>query len=78
MIQIFNPKRGRKNLNTYIVRIYRRKNGIPHNLFGIIEEVGKKERLAFKSLDDLWDILKRPRGRVRPKHGSKREDGEES
>jgi len=78
MIQIINPKRGSKNLNTYIVRIYRSEEGIPHNLVGVVEEVGKKERLAFKSLDDLWDILKRPRGRVRPKHVSKREDGEES
>lgn len=45
-------------LNTYIVRIYRRKNGIPHNLVGVVEEVGKKEKRAFSNLDDLWEILK--------------------
>jgi hypothetical protein len=46
------------DLNTYIVRVYRRKNGIPHSLVGVVEEVGKPEKKAFTSLDDLWDILK--------------------
>lgn len=45
-------------LNTYIVRVYRRRNGIPHGLVGVVEEVGKKEKRAFSNLDDLWDILK--------------------
>ena len=45
-------------MNTYIVRIYRRKNGIPHNLVGVVEEVGKKEKRAFSNLDDLWNIMK--------------------
>lgn len=46
------------NLNTYIVRVYRRKNGFPHSLVGVVEEVGKNEKKAFSNLDDLWDILK--------------------
>jgi hypothetical protein len=49
------------NLNTYIVRVYRSEEGIPHSLVGVVEEVGKKEKKAFTSLDDLWAILNSPR-----------------
>jgi hypothetical protein len=55
------------SLNTYIVRVYRRKNGIPQNLVGVVEEVGKKEKRAFTSLDDLWDILKPQKNTVQRK-----------
>ena len=76
MIQIFNPKRGRKNLNTYIVRVYRKKNGVHQSLVGVVEEVGKKEKRAFSNLDDLWDILKPHKKTVQRKGEESRKDKE--
>ncbi len=65
------------NLNTYIVRVYRRKSGIPHSLVGIVEEVGKKEKKAFASLDDLWNILTSRKAAALRKRGSQKKDGRE-
>lgn len=64
------------NLNTYIVRIYRSEEGIPHNLVGVVEEVGKKEKRAFSNLDDLWDILKPHKKTVQRKREESRKDNE--
>jgi hypothetical protein len=50
-------KRGRGMLESYIVRIYRGEKDRPHNLVGIVEEVGLEEKKAFTSLDELWTIL---------------------
>jgi hypothetical protein len=66
------------NLNTYIVRVYRRKNGIPHSLVGVVEEVGKKEKRAFNNLDDLWDILKPQREIAPRRRGPQKKDEKES
>lgn len=65
------------NLNTYIVRVYRRKNGIPHSLGGIVEEVGKKEKKAFANLDDLWDILNCRKATVPRRRGLQKKGGKE-
>jgi hypothetical protein len=44
-------------LESYIIRIYRRGNKIPHNLIGVVEEVGVEGKKSFTSLDELWSIL---------------------
>jgi len=44
-------------LANYIVRIYRFEKDTPHNLVGIVEEVGVKGKKAFTNYDELWDIL---------------------
>jgi uncharacterized protein (DUF2235 family) len=44
-------------LESYIVRIYRGEKDSPHNLVGIVEEVGLEEKKAFTNLDELWTIL---------------------
>ena len=65
------------NLNTYIVRVYRSEEGIPHGLVGVVEEVGKKEKKAFTNLDDLWDILSSPKEIAPRKRGVQSKDKEE-
>lgn len=44
-------------MNSYLVRIYRKAEDNPRMLIGVVEEVGKKEKKAFHSLNELWDIL---------------------
>jgi hypothetical protein len=44
-------------MHSYIVRIYREEPDNPCQLVGIVEEVGKKGRRAFTTLDELWEIL---------------------
>ena len=44
-------------METYILRIYRRGQGIPHRLVGIVEESGVEGKKAFTCVDDLWRIL---------------------
>jgi hypothetical protein len=44
-------------LESYIVRIYREEKNSPHNLVGIVEEVGVEEKKAFTNFDELWTIL---------------------
>jgi len=44
-------------MNSYLVRIYRKAEDNPRVLVGVVEEVGKKEKKAFNSLNELWDIL---------------------
>ncbi len=44
-------------MDSYIVRIYRRKKNNPRVLVGLVEEVGTKGKKAFNDLDDLWNIL---------------------
>jgi hypothetical protein len=45
-------------VESYIIRIYRGGHKHPRNLVGIVEEVGVKEKKAFTTLDELYDILK--------------------
>ena len=44
-------------MNSYLVRIYRKAEDNPRMLIGVVEEVGKKEKKAFNTLNELWDIL---------------------
>ena len=45
------------SMNSYVVRIYRRTNNNPRLLVGVVEEPGMKEKKAFHTLYELWDIL---------------------
>jgi hypothetical protein len=53
----FGGEGRRENMETYILRIYRRGKSIPHKMIGIIEESGMEEKKAFTCLDELWRIL---------------------
>jgi hypothetical protein len=44
-------------MKTYILRIYRFKEGYPKDLVGIVEEVGQKGKKAFTNYDELWETL---------------------
>ena len=44
-------------MNSYLVRIYRKAENNPRMLVGVVEEIGVKEKKAFHSLSELWDIL---------------------
>ena len=44
-------------MDSYLVRIYRKAEDNPRMLIGVVEEVGKKEKKAFNSLNELWEIL---------------------
>ncbi len=44
-------------MDSYIVRIYRRKRDNPRVLVGLVEDVCTKGKKAFTDLDDLWKIL---------------------
>jgi hypothetical protein len=48
---------------SYIIRIYRFEKDQPKNLVGIVLEAGKKEKKAFQSYDELWEILNSPKDR---------------
>jgi hypothetical protein len=41
----------------YIIRIYRFDRKRPRSVVGIVEEVGIKEKKAFSTLGELWEIL---------------------
>ena len=45
------------NLETYILRIFRRDRNVPHSLAGLVEEVGVEGGRAFRNVDELWSIL---------------------
>ncbi len=44
-------------MDSYIVRIYRRQAKAPHEIVGVVENVELEETMAFKSVDELWEIL---------------------
>jgi len=44
-------------MEVFIVRIYRFRKGNPRTFVGLVEIVGKKGRIAFKTMDGLWDIF---------------------
>jgi DNA-binding Xre family transcriptional regulator len=43
---------------------------------GVVEEVGKKEKLAFSNLEDLWDILTCQEEHIVKKHEKKKGEKE--
>jgi hypothetical protein len=44
-------------LKNYILRIYRQKRNNPRSIVGIVEEPERKEKKAFTSFSELWEIL---------------------
>jgi hypothetical protein len=44
-------------MNSYLGRIYRKAENNPRMLVGVVEEPGVKEKKAFHTLYELWDIL---------------------
>jgi hypothetical protein len=44
-------------MESFIIRLYRFEKDNPRALVGIVEIVGKKGRMAFTNMDELWDIL---------------------
>ncbi len=50
-------------MENYIVRIYRSDRKNPHRLIGLVEQVGVEGQKAFRSLEELWEILNPRRGR---------------
>ncbi len=44
-------------MDSYLVRIYRRKGDNPRLLVGVVEEPGSNGKKAFQNLYELWDIL---------------------
>jgi hypothetical protein len=41
----------------FIIRFYRFEKDQPRALVGLVEKVGKKGRIGFTSMDELWEIL---------------------
>lgn len=52
-------------MENYIVRIYRRMENDPHNLVGVVEEVGVEGNKAFTNLEELWKILNSPKAETK-------------
>jgi len=44
-------------MNSYLVRVYRRKEDNPRVLVGVVEEPGGNGKRAFTNLYELWEIL---------------------
>jgi hypothetical protein len=58
-------------MDSYLVRIYRKAENNPRVLVGVVEEVGVKEKRAFHTLYELWDILNPVRkGLTKPKRNN--------
>jgi hypothetical protein len=48
-------------VDSYIVRIYRKKQSRRPILVRVVEEVGAQGRKAFTNPDELWGILNKPK-----------------
>jgi hypothetical protein len=59
-------------MNSYLVRIYRKAENDPHMLLGVVEEIGKTDRKAFKNLRELWAILNPKKGELHPSTRNKK------
>jgi hypothetical protein len=44
-------------VDSYIIRIYQKKEDDPKVLVGTAEKIGENDRKAFKTLRELWEIL---------------------
>jgi hypothetical protein len=60
-------------LKNYIVRIYRHEEDKPRSIVGVIEEPGVKDKKAFTSYGELWEILKSGKGGLKERK-KKKED----
>jgi hypothetical protein len=61
-------------MKDFIIRLYRFEKDNPRALVGIVEIVGKKGRMGFTTLDELWEILNSSIGEE--KEGDAVESGE--
>jgi len=50
-------------MDSYIVRIYRRSGKKPRILVGTVETAGIQRKIAFSTIEELWEILRRRKGR---------------
>jgi hypothetical protein len=62
-------------LKTYILRLYRFEKDRPRGLVGVLEEVGKRGKMAFTNYDELWEILNSPKGISPGKKKATKESG---
>ncbi len=44
-------------MESYIIRIYRRDEQNPHNIIGLVEDVGLEAKTPFHNIEELIDIL---------------------
>lgn len=58
-------------MDSYIVRIYRRQTKNPYEIVGVVEDVELEETMAFKSVDELWEILAEHKARLSPPRGKR-------
>lgn len=64
---------------SYIVRIYRRGEGSPEEVVGLVEQVETGREAAFHSFDELRTVLAaKPRRKRRRKRARSREGKEEA
>jgi hypothetical protein len=61
------PRKQENQVNSYIVRIYRSTSENQSGPVGIVEDVERRERNAFRSIEELWQILVAPKDRSPPK-----------
>lgn len=62
---------GKRNVASYVVRIYRRTTGSgarPDTLAGLVEDVDDNKQHAFHSMAELWGILRASGARRRPRN----------
>ena len=45
------------NMENFIIRLYRFEKDNPRTLVGLVEKPGKKRRIGFTTMDELWEIL---------------------
>ena len=50
-------------MDSYVVRIYRRSGRKARILIGTVEAAGTERKMAFSSIEELWEILRRRQGR---------------
>ncbi|MCL5885362.1 MAG: hypothetical protein M1377_08525 [Deltaproteobacteria bacterium] len=50
-------------MESYVVRIYRRGGKKSRVLIGTVEVAGTERKMAFSNIEELWEILRRGKGR---------------
>lgn len=58
--------KGKKALDIYVIRIYRRDESEPGMIVGIVEDIGANMKQRFASFEELRKILFPGDGRVSP------------
>lgn len=47
-----------RQVETFIVRIYRQNEEVPDDIAGLVEYIGTDEEISFQSLTDLMDVIR--------------------